>query len=264
MHCVLYVISVQFNICTSFHLCTVNSRFCLFTRNCRLISIESTLVSVPLLARGGGLVFQAGYHSRKRTFKTHPMHVFSRYENRPYLHAFAWFLLIFSIMPFPKFVNMTKKVFNFTRFCTPSRYTHVHCLVLKNNPNYVIFLRGWYPTSNTSGPPGCQKKKKRYQAHFLKFFLTYFLARLLPYFDSLDSRLSIMYFFYKILSECIRNKLNIILIHITKCTSHLIPWSMNKSTIIGLNIPGLNHWPWKEKVYALTLSLSLVCRPRPY
>ena len=37
-----------------------------------------------------------------------------------------------------------------------------------------------------------------------------------------------------------------------------IPWSMNKSTIIGLNIPGLNHYrPWKERVYALTLSLSL-------
>ena len=32
---------------------------------------------------GGELVFQAGYHPRKRTFKTHPKHVFSRYENRP-------------------------------------------------------------------------------------------------------------------------------------------------------------------------------------
>ena len=30
----------------------------------------------------------------------------------------------------------------------------VHCLVQKNNPNYVIFFfRGWYPTSNTSAPP---------------------------------------------------------------------------------------------------------------
>ena len=32
---------------------------------------------------GGALVFQAGYHPRKRTFKTHPKHVFFRYENRP-------------------------------------------------------------------------------------------------------------------------------------------------------------------------------------
>ena len=40
-----------------------------------------------LLPGGGGgggaaLVFQAGYHPRKRTFKTHPKHVFFRYENR--------------------------------------------------------------------------------------------------------------------------------------------------------------------------------------
>ena len=32
---------------------------------------------------GGALVFQTGYHPRKRTFKTHPKHVFFRYENRP-------------------------------------------------------------------------------------------------------------------------------------------------------------------------------------
>ena len=32
---------------------------------------------------GGALVFQAGYHPRKRTFRTHPKHVFFMYENRP-------------------------------------------------------------------------------------------------------------------------------------------------------------------------------------
>ena len=32
---------------------------------------------------GGPLVFQAGYHLRKRIFKTHPKQVFFRYENRP-------------------------------------------------------------------------------------------------------------------------------------------------------------------------------------
>ena len=41
--------------------------------------------------------------------------------------------------------------FNFARFCTPKRCMRVHCLVQKNNPNYVIFLRGWYPTSNNNG-----------------------------------------------------------------------------------------------------------------
>ena len=32
---------------------------------------------------GGPLVFQAGYHPHKRIFKTHPKHIFFRYENRP-------------------------------------------------------------------------------------------------------------------------------------------------------------------------------------
>ena len=41
----------------------------------------------------------------------------------------------------------------FARFCPPKRCKRVHCLVLKNNPNYVNFLRGWYPTLNTSAPP---------------------------------------------------------------------------------------------------------------
>ena len=35
------------------------------------------------LTPGGPLVFQVGYHPRKRTFRTHPKHVFFRYENRP-------------------------------------------------------------------------------------------------------------------------------------------------------------------------------------
>ena len=39
--------------------------------------------AVMLNRGGGGFVFHAGYHPRKRTFKTHPKHVFFRYENRP-------------------------------------------------------------------------------------------------------------------------------------------------------------------------------------
>ena len=78
---------------------------------------------------------------------------FFRYENRPYIHVFSyfffWIFLNLSIKSFPKFVNMTKNT-PFFQFCT-----YIKCLVLKNNPNYMIFffLRGWYPTSNTRGPP---------------------------------------------------------------------------------------------------------------
>ena len=41
-----------------------------------------------------------------------------------------------------KCVNMTKNTpfFQFACFCTPKRCTRVHCLVLKNNPNYVNFF----------------------------------------------------------------------------------------------------------------------------
>ena len=41
------------------------------------------LCPTNLLQGRGLLVFQAGYHPRKRTFKTYPKHIFSRYENRP-------------------------------------------------------------------------------------------------------------------------------------------------------------------------------------
>ena len=42
-------------------------------------------------------------------------------------------------MSFPKFVYMTQNILfsNFARFCTPERCTRVHCLVLKNNPEFL-------------------------------------------------------------------------------------------------------------------------------
>ena len=45
-------------------------------------------------------------------------------------------------MSFPKFVNMTKNTLSpqICKFFTPKRCTRVHCLVPKNNPNYVIFF----------------------------------------------------------------------------------------------------------------------------
>ena len=63
-----------------------------------LYTIPETLTPVPL----GAHVFQAGYHPRKRTFKTHPKHVFSRYGidlKYAFLHAL---FLNFSVLSFPK------------------------------------------------------------------------------------------------------------------------------------------------------------------
>ena len=49
---------------------------------------------------GGALVFQAGYHPRKRTFKTHPQHIFFRYEIDPNYMFLHVFFLICPLCPF--------------------------------------------------------------------------------------------------------------------------------------------------------------------
>ena len=92
------------------------------------------------------------------TKKPHPF-VF-RYENRPYKYVFLHaFFLNLSAMSFPKFFNMTKNTrffSNFARFCTPKRCTRVHCLVLKNNPNYIFFEDDIQLQIQVS-PPGSRK-----------------------------------------------------------------------------------------------------------
>ena len=92
----------------------------------------------------GGLVFQAVYHPRKRTLKHTLNTYFSGKKIDPKYAFFHAFFLIFR-MSFPKCVNLTKNTpfFSiFARFCTPKRCKRVHCLVLKNNPNYVnLFTR---------------------------------------------------------------------------------------------------------------------------
>ena len=101
---------------------------------------------------GERLVFWGGYHPHKKTFKTHPEHVFSKYEKYnliSFLHVF----LNFSIMSFPKLEKKMTKSKPFSNFAPLNDVCTVHPLVLKNNPNYVIFLRGWYPTSDTMCPP---------------------------------------------------------------------------------------------------------------
>ena len=78
---------------------------------------------------------------RKRTFKTHPINMyFPGMKIDPIKYAF---LHAFFVMSFPKFVTMTKHTRPFffpilhVFACTPKRCKRVHCLVLKNNSNYV-------------------------------------------------------------------------------------------------------------------------------
>ena len=56
-----------------------------------------------------------------------------------FLHAF---FLICPSCPSQNCQNDQKHTLfsNFARFCTPKRCTHVHCLVLKYNPNYMNFF----------------------------------------------------------------------------------------------------------------------------
>ena len=69
-----------------------------------------------------------------------------------FLHAF------FLICPSSPFQNLSiwPKICPFFQFCTflhPKRCTHLHCLVLKNNPNFMIFLRGWWEFQIQVPPP---------------------------------------------------------------------------------------------------------------
>ena len=71
-----------------------------------------------------------------------------------FLHVF---FLIFPSCPFTNLWTWSKThsffFSNLAHFCTPKRCMHVHCLVLKNNPNNVILFMRMITTSNTSGPP---------------------------------------------------------------------------------------------------------------
>ena len=72
--------------------------------------------------------------------------------NYAFLHAF------FLICPSCLFQNLsiwpkTHPFFQFACFCTPKRCTRVHCLVLKNNSNYVNFWRSLIPPPDIQVPP---------------------------------------------------------------------------------------------------------------
>ena len=74
-----------------------------------------------------------------------------------FLHAF--FLICLSC-PSQNLLYMTKNTpffSNFARFCTPKWCTRVHCLVLKNSPNYVNFWTNLIPPLTFECPPQLQK-----------------------------------------------------------------------------------------------------------
>ena len=85
----------------------------------------------------GALVFQAGYHPRKKTFKAYayPKHEFFRRENMPHAFFLTFRHLLSKICQYDQKHTLFTPIF--ASFCTPIRCTSVHCLVLKNNPNYV-------------------------------------------------------------------------------------------------------------------------------
>ena len=129
-----------------------------FSNNCELNQLKSglsisTSTNKPRWG-GGALVF---YHPHKRTFQTHPTHIFFRYENRPQIQVFACVFLYLSIMSFPKFVTMTKNTPFFPILHVFAPLNNVRAYIAwswKTTLITWIFLRGWYPTS-TQVPPGC-------------------------------------------------------------------------------------------------------------
>ena len=71
---------------------------------------------------------------------------------------------------------------NFTRFCTPKRCTRVHCLVLKNNPNYVNFWMSLIPPLTFEWPRVIKIPAVLQTALFkiLRCFVNQYLCIILP------------------------------------------------------------------------------------
>ena len=103
---------------------------------------QTTTRGVTRMARGG---IRLVHGLTKSTLITY----FSGMKTDPKYAILHAFFLNLPVMSFPKFVYMTKNTPFFPilpHFCTPKRCTCVHCLVLKNNPNYVNFWdEPWYP-----------------------------------------------------------------------------------------------------------------------
>ena len=81
--------------------------------NCHGHHLLSCMLIHVLYGRGVSLVFQAGYHPRKRLSK----HTLNTYFSGMKIDPKYAFLLI-CVMSFPKFVNMAKNIPFFFQFCT--------------------------------------------------------------------------------------------------------------------------------------------------
>ena len=109
-----------------------------------------------VLTRGGHLYFRLDI-IRVKGLSEHTLNTyFSGMKIDPkyaFLHAFFFIL---SVMSFPKFV-IWPKTYPFFQFCTFfAPLNDVRAYIAwswKTTLIMWIFLRGWYPTSNTSGPP---------------------------------------------------------------------------------------------------------------
>ena len=89
--------------------------------------------------------------------KIHPIYTF----------WYVFFFFNFSIMSFPKFARMTKThpfFSNFAWFCTPKQCTHVHRLVLENNPNVIFFMKTISNFKCKCPPPHPGQNTNIYQA----------------------------------------------------------------------------------------------------
>ena len=124
---------------------------------------------------GEALVFRGGYHPLKRTFKHTLSTYFSLMKTDPncaflHTHLFFFFFFFFQYFTILRGLFVIPKghysensmtliiskghysennirviipkitwgsLFPNSHYCTPKRCTHVHCLVLENNPNYV-------------------------------------------------------------------------------------------------------------------------------
>ena len=102
---------------------------------------------------GGALVFQVGYHPRKKNFWTHPKHIFSRHQNR--ICIFACFFLICHLFFSTIYDYCQKHTFflNFRCLRTPKWNMCIDCLVWKT----TLTLK--YPLWNTSQHPFNNKHK---------------------------------------------------------------------------------------------------------
>ena len=115
----------------------------------------SPQVSSPLGTPGGHPNGKRGYQARPWTHKKHPTYFSGMKIDPKYVFLHAFFLICLSCPFQNNCLYDQKHTFfpNFARFCTPKRCTRVHCLVLKNNPNYVNFWTSLIPLLTFQCPP---------------------------------------------------------------------------------------------------------------